>query len=142
MGQTKRIESIIQQFIWKLTRSTDIIKYVPKRIAKGVVLGDCAVIRKNGNISVFSKARQPIVQDLSSHKIAICIATLMNQYTPRHSKTVKELKALDRERKMGFNEHYRLYSKKTADTDLVEYLEDRWTIIGNKIDLYYNAMTL
>ena len=90
MGKTKRIESTIQQFIWKITRSTDIIKYVPKRIAKGVVIGDCAVIRNAHSISVYSKARQPIVQDITSHKIAICIATLMNQYTPKHSKTVKE----------------------------------------------------
>ena len=142
MGKTKRIESTIQQFIWKITRSTDIIKYVPKRIAKGVVIGDCAVIRKAGTIDVYSKARQPIVQDLSSHKVAICIATLMNQYTPRHSTTVKELKTLDKEYKMVFDELQRLQNKKKADTDIVEFLSDRLGIINNKIDYYYNAMTI
>jgi hypothetical protein len=142
MGKTKRIESTIQQFIWKITRSTDIIKYVPKRIKKGVVIGDCAVLRDSSSISIYSKARQPIVQDLSSHKVAICIATLMNQYTPKHSKTVKELKALDREHAMVFNEHYRLKHKKKADTDVIEFLEDRLTIIKEKIDYYYDAMTI
>jgi len=142
MGKTKRIESTIQQFIWKITRSTDIIKYVPKRIDKGVIIGDCAVLRQPSSISVFSKARKPIVQDLSSHKVAICIATLMNQYTPKHSKTVKELKALDREHAMVFNEHYRLKQKKKADTDVLEFLQDRLMIINEKIDYYYNAMTI
>tara|TARA_R100001163_G_C4871059_1_gene72850 strand:+ start:33 stop:461 length:429 start_codon:yes stop_codon:yes gene_type:complete len=142
MGKTKRIESTIQQFIWKITRSTDIIKYVPKRIAKGVVIGDCAVLRKTSSISVYSKARQPIVQDLTSHKIAICIATLMNQYTPRHSKTVKELKTLDKEYKMLFDELQRLQNKKKADTDIIEFLSDRLGIINNKIDYYYDAMTI
>ena len=114
MGKTKRIESTIQQFIWKITRSTDIIKYVPKRIAKGVVIGDCAVIRKAGTIDVYSKARQPIVQDLSSHKVAICIATLMNQYTPRHSTTVKELKTID---KYHFNDIHNL-QKQSNDSKM------------------------
>ena len=142
MGKTKRIERIIQQFIWKITRSTDIIKYVPKRIAKGVVIGDCAVIRKAGTIDVYSKARQPIVQDLSSHKVAICIATLMNQYTPRHSTTVKELKTIDKEYKMLFDELQRLKGKKKADKDVVEFLQDRMMIVDEKIDYYYNAMTI
>ena len=142
MGKTKRIESTIQQFIWKITRSTDIIKYVPKRIQKGVVIGDCAVLRNSYSISIYSKARQPIVQDLSSHKVAICIATLMNQYTPKHSKTVKELKALDREHAMVFNEHHRLKQKKKADIDVIEFLEDRLIIINDKIDYYYDSMTI
>ena len=96
MGIEKRIESFIQRTIWKLTRSSDIIKYVPKRLKNGVVIGDCAVIRgkSTGSIDVFSKQRQPIVKDLHNHKVAICIATLMNQYTPRHAGTVKELKQL------------------------------------------------
>ena len=142
MGKTKRIESTIQQFIWKITRSTDIIKYVPKRIAKGVVIGDCAVIRNAHSISVYSKARQPIVQDITSHKIAICIATLMNQYTPKHSKTVKESKALDKEYKMVFDELERIKKKKKADKDILEFLADRLMIVNSKIDFYYNAMTI
>ncbi len=142
MGKTKRIERTIQQFIWKITRSTDIIKYVPKRIAKGVVIGDCAVVRKAGNIDVYSKARKPIVQDLTSHKIAICIATLMNQYTPKHNNTLKELKALDRERKMVFNELNRLENKKKADQDVIDFLSDRLKLINEKIDYYYTAMTI
>jgi hypothetical protein len=142
MGKTKRIERTIQQFIWKITRSTDIIKYVPKRIAQGVVIGDCAVLRKAGKIDVYSKARKPIVQDLTSHKIAICIATLMNQYTPKHNNTLKELKALDRERKMVFNELNRLENKKKADQDVVDFLSDRLKLINEKIDYYYTAMTI
>lgn len=142
MGKTKRIESTIQQFIWKITRSTDIIKYVPKRIDKGVIIGDCAVLRKTGTINVYSKARKPIVQDLTSHKVAICIATLMNQYTPKHRNTVKELKALDRELKMVFSELNRLENKKKADQDVIDFLSDRLKLTKEKIDYYYTAMTI
>ncbi len=144
MGIEKRIESFIQRTIWKLTRSSDIIKYVPKRLKNGVVIGDCAVIRgkSTGSIDVFSKQRQPIVKDLHNHKVAICIATLMNQYTPRHAGTVKELKQLDKEYHMVFTEHSRLSSKKRADKDVVEYLSDRLSIIESKIDSFYSVMTI
>ena len=109
MGIEKRIESFIQRTIWKLTRSSDIIKYVPKRLHNGVVIGDCAVIRKKGvgSIDIFSKQRQAIVKDLHNHKVAICIATLMNQYTPRHAHTIKQLKHLDKEHHMVFTEYNR-----------------------------------
>ena len=144
MGIEKRIESFIQRTIWKLTRNTDIIKYVPKRLANGVVIGDCAVIRKKGtgSVDIFSKQRQPIIKDLHSHKVAICIATLMNQYTPRHANTIKELKQLDKEHYMVFTEHNRLKSKSKADKDVVEYLSDRLKLINDKIDSFYSTMTI
>ncbi len=144
MGIEKRIESFIQRTIWKLTRNSDIIKYVPKRMNNGVIIGDCAVIRrkKPGTIDVWSKQRQPIVRDLHNHKIAICIATLMNQYTPRHAQTIKEMKQLDKEYHMLFIEHNRLSSKKKSDKDVLEYLEDRLQLVKNKIDSFYSTMTI
>jgi hypothetical protein len=144
MGIEKRIESFIQRTIWKLTRSSDIIKYVPKRLHNGVVIGDCAVIRKKGvgSIDIFSKQRQAIVRDLHNHKIAICIATLMNQYTPRHAQTIKEMKKLDKEYHMLFIEHNRLSGKKKSDKDVLEYLEDRLQLVRNKIDSFYSTMTI
>ena len=56
--------------------------------------------------------------------------------------TVKELKTLDKEYKMVFDELQRLQNKKKADTDMVEFLSDRLGIINNKIDYYYDAMTI
>jgi hypothetical protein len=144
MGIEKRIESFIQRTIWKLTRSGDVIKYVPKRLHNGVVIGDCAVVRKKGvgSIDIFSKQRRAIVKDLHSHKVAICIATLMNQYTPRHAETIKQLKHLDKEHHMVFTEYNRLKNKARSDKDVVEYLSDRLNIIDNKIDSFYSTMTI
>ena len=74
--------------------------------------------------------------------MAICIATLMNQYTPRHANTIKELKQLDKEHYMVFTEHNRLKSKSKADKDVVEYLSDRLKLINDKIDSFYSTMTI
>ena len=68
--------------------------------------------------------------------------TLMNQYTPRHAQTIKEMKQLDKEYHMLFIEHNRLSGKKKSDKDVLEYLEDRLQLVRNKIDSFYSTMTI
>ena len=67
MVQVKRIESFIKRAVHKLTRSGNTVKYIPKSIKNGVVIGDCAVLfNKQQTYDVFSKQRQPIKRDISN----------------------------------------------------------------------------
>ena len=137
------IENFIKRAIWRLTRSSDIIKFVPKSIKNGVVIGDCAVIvNKKQTYDVFSKQRQPIKRDIVNRKVAICVATLMNQFTEQHRKTLETLLHLDKEYAINYAECIRHRHKSVPNQDAVEYLEDRLVIISNKIDLIYRSMTL
>jgi hypothetical protein len=143
MVSIQRIESFIKRAIWRLTRSSNIIKFVPKSIKNGVVIGDCAVIiNKKQTYDVFSKQRQPIKQNLANRKVAICLATLMNQFTEQHRNTVEHLLHLDREYAVNYAECLRHQHKPVPNQDAVEYLEDRLIIICNKIDDLYRSMTL
>lgn len=137
------IENFIKRAIWRLTRSGDIIKFVPKSIKNGVVIGDCAVIvNKKQTYDIFSKQRQPIKRDIVNKKVAICVATIMNQFTEQHRKTLENLLHLDKEYAVNYAECIRHQHKAVPNKDAVEYLEDRLYIISSKIDDLYRSMTL
>lgn len=143
MVSISSIENFIKRAVWRLTRSSDIIKFVPKSIKNGVVIGDCAVIvNKKQTYDVFSKQRQPIKRDIVNRKVAICVATLMNQFTEQHRKTLETLLHLDKEYAINYAECIRHRHKSVPNQDAVEYLEDRLVIISNKIDIIYRSMTL
>ena len=143
MVPIKRIESFIKRAVHRLTRSGNIIKYIPKSIKNGVVIGDCAVIlNKQQTYDVFSKQRQPIKRDIINRKVAICVATLMNQFTEHHRKTLDELLHLDREYAVNYAECIRHKHKHTPNQDALEYLHDRLGVIVSKIDALYESMTL
>jgi len=143
MVQVKRIESFIKRAVHKLTRSGNTVKYIPKSIKNGVVIGDCAVLlNKQQTYDVFSKQRQPIKRDIANRKVAICIATLMNQFTEQHRDTLDKLLHLDKEYAVNYAECLRHKHKPISNQDALEYLQDRLEIIVGKIDDLYKAMTL
>ncbi len=143
MVQVKRIESFIKRAVHKLTRSGNTVKYIPKSIKNGVVIGDCAVIlNKQQTYDIFSKQRQPIKRDIANRKVAICIATLMNQFTEQHRDTLDKLLHLDKEYAVNYAECLRHKHKPISNQDALEYLQDRLAIIVDKIDDLYKAMTL
>jgi len=143
MVQVKRIESFIKRAVHKLTRSGNTVKYIPKSIKNGVVIGDCAVLlNKQQTYDVFSKQRQPIKRDIANRKVAICIATLMNQFTEQHRDTLDNLLHLDKEYAVNYAECLRHKHKPISNQDALEYLQDRLAIIVDKIDDLYKAMTL
>ena len=143
MVSIKRVESFIKRAIWQLTRSSNIIKYVPKSIKNGVVIGDCAVlVNKQDKFDIFSKSRQPIRRDVTNRKVAISVATLMNQYNSTHRDTLDELLQLDKQYSMANSEYIRNENKKMPNTDVLEYLIDKLTITKQKIDKLYRSMTL
>lgn len=143
MVQVKRIESFIKRAVHKLTRSGATVKYIPKSIKNGVVIGDCAVLlNKQQTYDVFSKQRQPIKRDIANRKVAICIATLMNQFTEPHRDTLDNLLHLDKEYAVNYAECLRHKHKPISNQDALEYLQDRLEIIVGKIDDLYKAMTL
>ncbi len=143
MVSIKRVESFIKRAIWHLTRSSDIIKYVPKSIKNGVIIGDCAVIvNKQDTFDVFSKSRQPIRRDIANRKVAICVATLMNQYNSTHRDTLDELLQLDKQYSIANSEYIRNKNKNTPNNDVHEYLFDKLMITKQKIDKLYISMTL
>ena len=143
MVQVKRIESFIKRAVHKLTRSGNTVKYIPKSIKNGVVIGDCAVLlNKQQTYDVFSKQRQPIKRDIANRKVAICIATLMNQFTEQHRDTLDKLLHLDKEYAVNYAECLRHKHKPISNQDALEYLQDRLAIIVDKIDDLFKAMTL
>ena len=143
MVSIKRIESFIKRAIWRLTRSSNIIKYVPKSIKNGVVIGDCAVIAtKHYTFDVFSKSRQPIKRDITNRKVAICVATLMNQYSGQHKSSLDQLLLLDKQHAVAHSEYIRNKNKNTTDPDVIDYLFDRLNLINEKIEQFYRSMTL
>ena len=143
MVSIKRVESFIKRAIWQLTRSSNIIKYVPKSIKNGVIIGDCAVIvNKQDTFDVFSKSRQPIRRDIANRKVAICVATLMNQYNSTHRDTLDELLQLDKQYSIANSEYIRNKNKNTPNNDVHEYLFDKLMITKQKIDKLYISMTL
>ena len=143
MVSIKRIESFIKRAVHKLTRSGNTVKYIPKSIKNGVVIGDCAVLlNKQQTYDVFSKQRQPIKRDIANRKVAICIATLMNQFTEQHRDTLDKLLHLDKEYAVNYAECLRHKHKPISNQDALEYLQDRLEIIVGKIDDLYKAMTL
>jgi len=140
------IEDFVRRAIWKLTRSSNIIKYVPKSIHNGVVVGDCAVIRnKKQTFDVYSKHRKPLKKDICNHKLAICIATLMNQYTDSLQSKLKELTKLDNQYAIALG-HYHKYKSLIDDKphlmDDFEHWEEEIILLSNKIDNEYKTMTL
>lgn len=143
MVSISSIENFIKRAVWKLTRSSPLIKYIPKSINNGVVIGDCAVIRnKQHTYDVFSKQRQPIKKDIGNYKVAICVATLMNQYTDQLRTQLDKLLKLDHDYTENYAEYIRHKHRANTQKDVVEYLQGRLTVISGKIDVIYESMTL
>lgn len=146
MVPINRIEDFVRRAIWKITRSGDLIKYVPKSIHNGVVVGDCAVIRnKKHTFDIYSKNRKPIKKDICNHKIAICIATVMNQYNGNLQRKLVELARLDTEYAFALGNYHNLKHKVAGNPHLQNDL-DEWesTVIelSDRIEREFTAMTL
>ena len=146
MVPINRIEDFIRRAIWKITRSSALIKYVPKSIHNGVVVGDCAVIRnKMHTFDVYSKNRKPIKKNICNHKIAICIATVMNQFNGNLQAKLIELSRLDNDYAINLGQYHALKLKKQS----VPHLEAEFDAVTSKImelsdriEAEYTAMTL
>ena len=107
------------------------------------MIGDCAVIvNRQQTYDVFSKQRQPIKRDIANRKVAICVATLMNQFTEQHRATLDQLLHLDKEYAVNYAECLRHKHKTVPNQDALDYLHDRLGIIVSKIDDLYESMTL
>jgi len=146
MVQISSIEAFIKRAIWRITRSGGLIKYVPKSIHNGVVVGDCAVIRnKKHTFDVYSKQRQSIKKDICNHKIAICIATVMNQYNQNFDKTLKKLSKLDSEYAFALGYYHNLKHRVNKEPHLEEDFE-AWEMqvidLSNQIQDVFESMTL
>jgi len=140
------IESFIKRAIWRITRSGDIIKYIPKSIHNGVVVGDCAVIRnKIHTFDVYTKNRKPIKKDICNHKIAICIATLMNQYKSNLQQKLVKLSKLDNEYAVQLGKYHDLKSKIDSKPHLEQEMDQvtqQIIKLSDEIEAEYTAMTL
>mgnify|MGYP001204816060 FL=1 len=146
MVQKNSFEKFVQRAIHKLTRSSSIIKYVPKSLHNGVVVGDCAVIRNKAHtFDIYSKQRQALRKDILNHKIAICMATLLNQYTQSHDQQLKELAQIDTQYAIAVAQYHKLKAsveqKPHLEDDLYD-VQDEVLELSSKIDDYYTAMTL
>ena len=146
MVPISRIENFIRRAVWKLTRSDSLIKYIPKSIHNGVVVGDCAVIRnKKHTFDVYSKDRRPIKKDICNHKLAICIATVMNQYNGNLQAKLQQLNRLDDEYAFALG-NYHNFKQKIKQNAHMQKDFDRWesTVIelSDRIDQEFESMTL
>ena len=100
------------------------------------------IVNKQDTFDVFSKSRQPIRRDIANRKVAICVATLMNQYNSTHRDTLDELLQLDKQYSIANSEYIRNKNKNTPNNDVHEYLFDKLMITKQKIDKLYISMTL
>jgi len=146
MVPISRIENFIRRAVWKLTRSDSLIKYIPKSIHNGVVVGDCAVIRnKKHTFDVYSKDRRPIKKDICNHKIAICMATVMNQYTSNLDASLRKLNQLDSEYAFALG-NYHNYKQKITDNHHMQKDLDRWEArvieLSEEIQTVFESMTV
>ena len=146
MVPISRIENFIRRAVWKLTRSDSLIKYIPKSIHNGVVVGDCAVIRnKKHTFDVYSKDRRPIKKDICNHKLAICIATVMNQYNGNLQAKLQQLNRLDDEYAFALG-NYHTFKQKINQNPHLQKDFDQWesTVIelSDRIDQEFESMTL
>jgi|TARA_R110000796_G_scaffold126008_1_gene240628 hypothetical protein len=146
MVQINRFEKFIQRAVWRLTRSSDLIKYIPKSLHNGVLVGDCAVIRnKMHTFDVYSKQRKPLQKDICNYKVAICIATVLNQYTAAFQTKLKSLKTLDNSYAIAVGKYHNIKAKIEQNPhleDSLSELEQEVLQLSDKIDEYYIAMTL
>ena len=146
MVQKYSIENFIRKAIWRITRSGDIIKYIPKSIHNGVVVGDCAVIRnKIHTFDVYTKNRKPIKKDICNHKIAICIATIMNQYHGNLQQKLVKLSKLDNEYAVQLGKYHDLKSKIDSKPHLEQEMDQvtqQIIKLSDEIEAEYTAMTL
>ena len=86
---------------------------MPKSIKNGVIVGDCAVIRNRiHTYDVFSKNRQPIKKNITNYKVAVCVATISNQFIEPMRKKLKQLLKLDKEFGAMYSEYLRLKQKR------------------------------
>ncbi len=146
MVQISRIETFVKRAIWRITRSGSIIKYVPRSIHNGVVVGDCAVIRnKKHTFDVYSKQRQPIKKDVCNHKVAICIATIMNQYNQNFADSLKNLTQLDNEYAFALGNYHNLKHKLSKNPHLEDEFdswESKLVKLSDQIQHEFESMTL
>ena len=146
MVPKRSIENFIKRAIWRLTRSADLIKYIPKSIHNGVVVGDCAVIRnKTHTFDIYSKQRKSIKKNICNHKVAICIATIMNQYHGNLQQKLTQLTQLDSEYAMALGNYHKFKAKINTQHHLqkdYDHWESQVIVLSDKIDQMYTAMTL
>lgn len=140
------IENFIKRAIWRITRSGNLIKYVPKSIHNGVVVGDCAVIRnKIHTFDVYTKNRKPIKKNICNHKVAICIATIMNQYNGHLQQKLVKLGKLDNEYAVHLGKYHALKSKIASSPHLEQEMDSvtqQIISLSDEIEAEYTAMTL
>jgi len=146
MVQNSSIETFIRKSIWQLTRKGNIVKYVPKKIKNGIVIGDCAVIKnKQKTFDIYSKQRKPIKKDITNHKVAIAVATLLNQYVDAYSDILKNLKDLDTKFAVAQANYVRLKDK-IEDMPHLDQELDKWEEqvydLSNQIENIYCDFTL
>lgn len=140
------IENFIKRAIWRITRSGNLIKYVPKSIHNGVVVGDCAVIRnKIHTFDVYTKNRKPIKKNICNHKVAICIATIMNQYNGNLQQKLVKLGKLDNDYAVQLGKYHALKSKIASSPHLEQEMDtvtQQIISLSDEIEAEYTAMTL
>lgn len=140
------IENFIKRAIWRLTRQGSTIKYIPKSIHNGVVIGECAVIRnKMHTFDVYTKNRKPIKKNVCNHKIAICIATIMNQYNGNLQESLIKLNKLDTEYAVALGHYHSLKERSKTAPHLIqefEEWEEKIYVLSNKIEDVYCNLTL
>jgi len=140
------IEDFIKRSIWRLTRKGPIIKYIPKSIHNGIVIGDCAVVRnKKHTFDIYSKQRKPIKKDICNHKIAICIATIMNQYNGNLQAKLTELSQLDTDYAVALGHYHSLKERSKTSPHLsseFEEWEEKIYVLSNDIEKVYCNLTL
>jgi hypothetical protein len=146
MVQISSLENFIKKSIWQLTRQGDIVKYVPKKLKNGVVVGDCAVLKNKKNLyDVYSKQRKPLKKDISNHKVAIIIATIMSQYTTKFKTVLNDLSDLDNEYQISL-ENWNRYKAKIDTSPHLEDELDAWEeqiyVLSNQIEKIYCEYTL
>jgi len=146
MVSKRSIENFIKRAIWQLTRSGELIKYVPKSIHNGVVVGDCAVIRnKIHTFDVYSKNRKPIKKNICNHKVAICIATIMNQYHGNLQQKLVKLGKLDNEYAVQLGKYHAIKAKLDQSPHLeqeIDQVTQQIISLSDEIEAEYTAMTL
>jgi hypothetical protein len=146
MVQISSLENFIRKSIWQLTRQGDIQKYIPKELKNGVVVGDCAVIKNKSKLyDVFSKQRKPLKKNISNHKIAIVIATIMSQYTDKFKEVLRDLTELDTEYSNA-TENWTKYKAKIKEAPHLEVELDEWEeqvyVLSNEIEKIYCEYTI
>ena len=100
---------------------------------------------KTKTYDIYSKQRLPLKKDIYNYKLAVCIATILNQYTKIHEDKLKELDQLDLDYSIAIQTYERTKSQIQAKPHLEDKLDDILEEIyqlDTTIQQNYAAMTL